>query len=171
VQVKYNKHSNFAMYRLLLSCRPFHDTREYPWAAKLEAQHGLIRDELMSVLSDEKKLAAGNNVWVGALQQEGQVLLIRAMYNAHPLIEWSTQAYGPQWKTLGLQDRGVWDITNVKLLPGTTKAVLESGAPSCEVLFARQGPRSGIAPHSDNNNFILTYHLGIAVPEPVGTRA
>jgi aspartyl/asparaginyl beta-hydroxylase (cupin superfamily) len=28
-----------------------------------------------------------------------------------------------------------------------------------------QGPHSGIKPHSDKNNFIITAHLGLDVPE------
>ena len=37
--------------------------------------------------------------------------------------------------------------------------------PSCEVFFAKQGPRSGLKPHSDKNNFIMTCHLALDVPE------
>lgn len=37
--------------------------------------------------------------------------------------------------------------------------------PSCEVFFAKQGPRSGILPHTDKNNFIITCHLPVDVPE------
>jgi aspartyl/asparaginyl beta-hydroxylase (cupin superfamily) len=33
------------------------------------------------------------------------------------------------------------------------------------VCFARQEPGSGVAPHSDGRNFILTSHLGLKVPE------
>jgi aspartyl/asparaginyl beta-hydroxylase (cupin superfamily) len=27
------------------------------------------------------------------------------------------------------------------------------------------GPKSGIKPHSDKNNFIITFHVGLDVPE------
>jgi Aspartyl/Asparaginyl beta-hydroxylase len=33
------------------------------------------------------------------------------------------------------------------------------------VCFARQAPGSGVQPHSDGRNFILTTHLGLRVPE------
>ena len=36
--------------------------------------------------------------------------------------------------------------------------------PSCEVFFAKQGPRSGILPHTDKNNFIITCHIPVIVP-------
>ena len=32
------------------------------------------------------------------------------------------------------------------------------------VMFARQLPGSGVKPHSDGRNFILTAHLGLKVP-------
>lgn len=34
-----------------------------------------------------------------------------------------------------------------------------------EAFFAKQAPKTGIAPHSDGCNFILTAHLGLDVPE------
>lgn len=37
--------------------------------------------------------------------------------------------------------------------------------PSSEVFFARQSPKTGIKPHTDNTNFILTGHLGLIIPE------
>ena len=33
------------------------------------------------------------------------------------------------------------------------------------VCFARQSPGSGVQPHSDGRNFILTSHLGLKIPE------
>jgi len=37
--------------------------------------------------------------------------------------------------------------------------------PSSEVFFARQSPKTGIKPHTDNTNFILTGHLALIIPE------
>lgn len=74
-------------------------------------------------------------------------------------------AYGPQWRTLVLQDRSRWSDTNAALFPKTAQIVRDSGCPSVEVFFARQAPGSGIKPHSDGCNFILTSHLGLDVPE------
>lgn len=37
------------------------------------------------------------------------------------------------------------------------------------VMFARQAPQTGVQPHSDARNFILTAHLGLKVPtDPPG---
>lgn len=74
-------------------------------------------------------------------------------------------AYGPNWRTLVLQDRSRWSEENAALFPETVRIVKESGCPSVEVFFARQAPGSGIKPHSDGCNFILTSHLGLDVPE------
>jgi hypothetical protein len=74
--------------------------------------------------------------------------------------------------------RGVWDGENVNYFPRTVELIKELQVPSCEAFFAKQGhytyiiiiyfnicrctaPRSGIAPHSDKNNFIITSHLGL----------
>jgi len=55
------------------------------------------------------------------------------------------------------------DNNNAKHFPSTVKIIKELNIPSCEVFFARQEPVSGIKPHSDQNNFILTCHLGLQV--------
>ena len=55
-------------------------------------------------------------------------------------------------------------ISTSTILTGTVKALTSAGVPSCEVFFAKQGPNSGIVPHSDKNNFIITCHLGLDVP-------
>ena len=39
------------------------------------------------------------------------------------------------------------------------------GAPTVEVFFAKQKGKTGIQPHSDGCNFVLTAHLGLDVPE------
>lgn len=77
----------------------------------------------------------------------------------------SGTAYGPQWKTLGLQDRGVWDDHAEANFPRTIKCLRDCQVPSCEVFFAKQGANSGILPHSDKNNFIITCHIPLVVPE------
>ena len=73
--------------------------------------------------------------------------------------------YGPEWKTLGLQDRSVWSEELREEFPETIAALERNGVPSCEVFFAKQGANSGLLAHSDKNNFIMTCHLGLDVPE------
>merc|ERR1711871_1042895 len=69
------------------------------------------------------------------------------------------------WKTMGLQDRGKWDEERMEFFPKTKKILTSLKVPSCEVFFARQGPKSGIKSHTDKNNFIITCHIGLDVPE------
>lgn len=58
-----------------------------------------------------------------------------------------------------------WEPTNTKLFPQTTEIIQKSKAPSLEVFFARQPAGTGIKPHTDNSNFIMTGHLALVVPE------
>ena len=60
---------------------------------------------------------------------------------------------------------GRWDPDNTKLFPKTTRIIKKSNAPSLEVFFARQPGGTGIKPHTDNSNFIMTGHLALVVPE------
>lgn len=62
------------------------------------------------------------------------------------------------------QDRA-WDETNARIFPKTVQLLREIGAPTVEVFFAKQKGKTGIQPHSDGCNFVLTAHLGVDVPE------
>jgi len=129
-----------------LDARPFHDPADFAWASVLENRWTEIRDELSRAYSSTGRVAkTGNNVWVSAVREEAL-------------------SYGPDWRTLVLQDRS-WDAKNAKLFPKTTKIVRdEANCPSVEVFFARQAPQTGIAAHSDGCNFIMTAHLALDVP-------
>lgn len=147
-----------------LRAEPFPDLNAedggYAWLLALEAKAARVRDEFGRVAlgsdgkSTEKKRKMkkksrlekeGNSVWVPAVRDEAI-------------------AYGPDWRTLVLQDRGNWDETNTRLFPETRKIISSIDAPSVEVFFAKQSPHTGIALHTDNTNFIQTAHLGLEVP-------
>ncbi|CAM9544676.1 unnamed protein product, partial [Chrysoparadoxa australica] len=129
-----------------LSATPWHDIAEYDWAKGLEDRAPEIIDELMAAGKRKDLPQKGTNVWAPAAREDAM-------------------AYGPDWRTLVLQDRS-WDPTNMKLFPRTVEILRdELQVPSSEVFFARQAPKTGIKPHTDNTNFILTAHLGLAVPE------
>jgi hypothetical protein len=137
-----------ASYMNDLDSRPWHDVKEkqYEWLQKLEENVEIIQNELKEALENKKDLEKkGTNVWVGAARDEGA-------------------AYGPNWKTLVLQDRE-WDEKNTKFFPETTKLLQSLNAPTVEVFFAKQDKKTGIESHSDGCNFILTAHLGLDVPE------
>ena len=124
----------------------FHDIHngKFPWAVALEKKWHIVQEELINYLKTTSvNLTPDSQSWLTA-RNDG-----------------AGQAYGPQWKTLGLQDRGAWDGENVKDFPRTIKLLQDLQVPSCEVFFASQDAHSGIKPHSDLNNFILTSHLAI----------
>jgi Aspartyl/Asparaginyl beta-hydroxylase len=130
-----------------LSEGPFFDVNngKFRWLEKLQENAHIVQDEVREFLKNEREHKIESELWKGP-----------RFVGTH---------YGPEWKTLGLQDRGLWDGENVDSFPKTVKLLHECKAPSCEAFFARQGPHSGIQAHSDLNNFILTAHLAIDVPE------
>lgn len=113
----------------------------------LEAHWTTIRDELVRVTGLQNLAQIGNNIWA-------------------PPIVTAANAYGPDWRTLVLQDRD-WDPVNIKLFPETTRLLRDAGVhvPSVEAFFARQSPDTGIKLHTDDCNFILTMHLALSAPK------
>jgi aspartyl/asparaginyl beta-hydroxylase (cupin superfamily) len=136
-----------ASYMPGLTAKAWHDTTDaalFPWAAALEQHAAEITAELQEVMAREDVYEVGTNVWTPAAREEAL-------------------DYGPDWRTLVLQDRE-WDPVNSNLFPRTTKIVKDAMDTSCEVFFARQAPHTGIKPHTDSCNFIMTAHLGLDVP-------
>lgn len=119
---------------------------DYRWVNHLQTNWTVIRDELLNVTAQSDLHVKGNNVW------------------APPVVE-AANAYGPDWRTLVLQDR-TWDPVNTSLFPKTTAILKDPSAqvPSVEAFFARQAPNTGIKLHTDDCNFILTMHLGLSIP-------
>ena len=132
-----------------LTARPFWDVNGTDWAAKLEANWEVVRDEFQAVaMEDAQRLEKeGNNVWVAAADSA------------------SAASYGPDWRTLVLMDRTTWDPTNCALFPRTAALLSDAGVPCVEAFFASMKPRSRISPHTDSCNFILTSHLGLEIPQ------
>ena len=54
--------------------------------------------------------------------------------------------------------------SNAALFPETVDLIKRAGVPAQEVFFAKQPPGTGIKPHTDGCNFIMTSHLGLDVP-------
>ena len=95
---------------------PFHDITNgrFNWVLELESHAETIRNEFLSYMQQTQ-----GGTWLGARNTDGV-------------------AYGPEWKTLGLQDRGLWDEDNVRMFPQTCKILTELKVPACEAFFARQ---------------------------------
>jgi aspartate beta-hydroxylase len=118
---------------------PFHDTGAYPWCAHLERHWKAIWQELQGCLEDE-------SLWTPGAYQT------------------SNEAYGKDWKIMGVFTADRWQ--DERRFAVTTRVLkqLEGVVPS-EVFFARMPPRTSIAPHSDNLNYILTSHLPLDLEE------
>lgn len=73
---------------------------------------------------------------------------------------------GTGWTAFRLQRFGDWIEANCKLFPQTTKLLKSLSIPLAVrgIIFAKQKPFSGVQPHSDGRNFILTGHLGLKIP-------
>ncbi|KAJ1427068.1 Aspartyl/Asparaginyl beta-hydroxylase-domain-containing protein [Ochromonadaceae sp. CCMP2298] len=153
-----------------LSANPFHDMQQYPWANSLASSSGAILQELRAYNSQTPPQLTATP-FPNPRPSTGPTDSDPADTEGQREQEWLPPrdlvggAYGPQWKTLGLQDRGVWEEERALCFPHTVGLMRDLGVPSCEAFFARQGPESGIQPHSDKNNFILTCHVGLDVPE------
>lgn len=143
------KHQRATSFVSGLDAAPFCEDLEtdYKWVRHLENNWEIILKELRQVTGQEDIAKKGNNIW------------------APPVVE-AANAYGPDWRTLVLQDR-VWDPVNTKLFPKTTAILKDKDAdvPSVEAFFARQGPDTGIKLHTDDCNFILTMHLALSAPK------
>uniref|UniRef100_A0A7S2Y711 Aspartyl/asparaginy/proline hydroxylase domain-containing protein n=1 Tax=Entomoneis paludosa TaxID=265537 RepID=A0A7S2Y711_9STRA len=74
---------------------------------------------------------------------------------------------GDGWSAIRLQRLGVWNSENCEAFPATYELLRSLKIPLAVrgVCYARQAPGSGVQPHSDGRNFILTSHLGLRIPE------
>lgn len=133
-----------------LTAMPFWDVAadvqagSFPWARPLEAQAHIVVEELQAKLTreaEERRLFTGDSAW-------------------------QNDVMGTGWSAFRLQRLGVWNEENCSEFPLTTKLLLSLDIPFAVrgVCFARQGARSGVRPHTDGRNFILTSHLGLQVP-------
>ena len=114
-----------------LTAKPYWDVHggDFPWLTYLESNHEVIRDELKAALTDPLLAQKGNAVWVSATEARDDAA-----------------GYGPDWRTLVLQDRCEWETTNIALFPKTVELITQANAPSVEVFFAKQAPSTGIKP-------------------------
>lgn len=128
-----------------LTAKPFWDVAaesgQFPWAKELEANAEIIKEEFESKLAEEK------------------------LFNADSV--WQNQVMGAGWSAIRLQRLGIWNMDNCNEFPRTYELLRRLDVPFAVrgVCFARQAPGSGVQPHSDGRNFILTSHLGLKIPE------
>ena len=135
-----------------LTAKPFWDVvndndRFFPWAAALEANSDIIRHELEAKLSLDRE------------EEEKQVFASDSA--------WQNQVMGKGWSAVRLQRLGKWNTDMCKEFPQTYELLRSLNIPFAVrgVCFARQAPGTGVQPHSDGRNFILTSHLGLQIPQ------
>lgn len=140
-----------------LTAKPFWDDiasdhTNFPWASELESNFETILKEFESNLLSPSQQQ----------QQEEQSKNIFAGDSA-----WQNQVMGEGWSAFRLQRLGAWNGRNCKRFPETYELLRKLEIPFAVrgVCFARQSPGSGVAPHTDGRNFILTSHLGLKIPD------
>lgn len=128
-----------------LTAKPFWDAASdpelFPWAQELETNAYIIQKEFESNLLNSEKFASDS--------------------------VWQNQVMGEGWSAIRLQRLGVWNTDNCKEFPKSFELLQSLQIPLAVrgVCFARQAPGSGVQPHSDGRNFILTSHLGLKIPK------
>jgi len=128
-----------------LTAKPFWEASSepelFPWAQSLEEQSYIIQQEFEAKLLKSDKFASDS--------------------------AWQNQVMGEGWSAIRLQRLGVWNADNCKDFPETYELLRSLKIPLAVrgVCFARQAPGSGVQPHSDGRNFILTSHLGLKIPD------
>lgn len=124
-----------------LAAQPWWETTSFEWVGKLEAKSPQIRNELVQVLTKDAQTFKGDSRY--------------------------QQTMGTGWSAFRLQRLGEWNAENMLRFPETTEIIKSLNIPLAVrgVMFAKQDPGSGVQPHSDGRNFILTLHLGLTVPK------
>jgi hypothetical protein len=128
-----------------LTAQPFWDVASmpelFPWAPELEAKSHIILEEFEAKLAESDQFASDS--------------------------VWQNQVMGTGWSAIRLQRLGVWNTANCRQFPQSYELLRSLNIPLAVrgVCFAKQSPGSGVQPHSDGRNFILTSHLGLKVPQ------
>ena len=133
-----------------LSARPWHATEELGWVARLEEDWREARDELTAFLALLDEGGFFVKPETALCPETGRFEKLVLCEDGSQAIETATRVGRDHF--------------------GRTLALLRaSGAPlgPAPVSMNRQPAGSGLPPHSDNANFLLTGHLGLVVPDGV----
>lgn len=119
-----------------LRAKPWWEPEEFEWVSKLEEKSSVVVDEFSSFWNDPMSSFARDSK--------------------------NMDIMGKGWSGVRLQRLGDWIPENCSKFPKTVALLKQLEIPLAVrgVMFARQVPGSGVSPHSDGRNFILTTHLG-----------
>lgn len=139
--------------------RAFYERSELPWAAEIEAQASVIRDELLAYL------ASGAEGFSPYMVNDPT----RPRSDYHGLID------NPDWSTLYIWEKGGRVAGLAEHFPRTLEAVEALDLPHITVrapsiLFSRLAPGARIPPHHGVMNARLICHLPLIVPPGCGFR-
>ena len=128
-----------------LTAKPYWDKADKgcQWVHRLEENSSIIIDEFNEILGEQQKaIFAGDSAWQNKIMGTG-------------------------WSAFRLKRLGKWNESNCKVFPKTYNLLRSLDIPFAVrgVCFAKQTPGSGVNPHTDGRNFILTAHLGIKIPK------
>ncbi len=122
---------------------PVYNNAVFPWAAEVEREWHLIRDELLQVLERKEELP-----------------------NFHEITsEVETITTDNNWKTFFLYGYGVKAEGNCARCPNTDR-LLKKIPGMKTAMFSILSPGKHIPAHRGPYNGVLRYHLGLIVPEP-----
>jgi aspartate beta-hydroxylase len=137
-----------------LPALPFYEREQFPWAARLEAQTGAIRDELQVALAAERdKFSPYIAIKPGA-----------------PVNQWDALNHNEAWSAYHLWRRGAPVAENLVRCPRTQAALLavdmaEIAGLCPNAMFSALAPRTHIPPHTGETNARLVAHLPLLVPD------
>lgn len=119
-----------------LRAKPWWESEEFPWVSELEEKSAIVIDEFNAFWNDPMSGFAKDSM--------------------------NMDIMGKGWSGVRLQRLGDWLPENCSKFPKTVELLKELEIPLAVrgVMFARQVPGSGVSPHTDGRNFILTTHLG-----------
>jgi aspartate beta-hydroxylase len=137
----------------------FHDRRDFPWLAGLEAATGAMRSELLAVLADD---AADLEPYIN--HPDGR-----------PLAQWEALNRSSQWSAYHLLRHGKPVEAHTRRCPQTMAALAQ--CETCDVpgnapnaFFSVLKPRTRIPAHTGMTNTRLVVHLPLIVPQGCGFR-
>ncbi len=131
--------------------RRFYERHEFPWAAELEQQTDVIRQELLPLVQDGSRFRP-------------YLYSDPSRPPKHGLID------NPEWSSLTLWDSGTPVAENIERCPHTSAAIQKADlfrisrrAP--QVMFSKLAAGAHIEPHTGLLNIRLVCHLPVIVPE------
>lgn len=131
----------------------FHDRKEFPWLAALEAAADTIRDELLVVLrEDTAEMRPYVSHPAGA-----------------PVNQWAELNHSPRWSAFFLWEHGARIDAHCARCPRTAAfldrvPMMDCAGYAPTVLFSILSPHTHIPPHSSVTNARLVVHLPLIAP-------